>query len=85
MLNSGNQIESTGSACKPDPEDMLQRARKSLEKENDNLSKFKEFINAVGYLERDNELAARNILGELSLKVMQAEENEQRWLDEIDK
>ena len=84
MLNSSNAIQED--TCQaPDPEERLQSARKQKEMETEALDAFKEFIRKVNYLERDNELATKSILGELTMKVMQAEANEQRWLDKIDK
>ena len=85
MLNSNQGIASTEQSCKPDPEEMLQSARKQKEREQAVLDAYKQFIISINYLERDSEIAARQILGELMLKVWQAEANEKRWLDEIDK
>lgn len=83
MLNS-NQVE--GSTCKqPDPEDMLQSAKKQKEEAQAHIDRFKQFAMNVRYMERDNELGAAKIIGELVFKLWQAEANEQRWLDEIDK
>lgn len=83
MLQS-DQIEDTTKVCRQDPEEMLQNARERKEKETGVLNKFKEFIFAVSYLDRENELAAQRILGELNLKVMYCERAEQRWLKEIE-
>ena len=85
MLNNSQGIASTEQSCKPDPEEMLQSARKQKEREQAVLDAYKQFIISVNYLDRDSEIAARQILGELTLKVWQAETNEKRWLDEIDK
>ena len=84
MLNSSGQIES--SACvKPDPEDMLQSAKRQKEEVQSHIDRFKEFAMNIRHMERDNELGAVKIIGELVFKLWQAEANEQRWLDEIDK
>jgi hypothetical protein len=84
MLNSGAQIEG-GKDCKPDPEEMLQSARKQKEEAQGHIDRFKEFAFNVRYMERDNELGAEKIAGELVFNLWQAEANEQRWLNEIDK
>ena len=83
MLNSGGGIKPTCAA--PDPEDMLQSAKKQKEEAQDHIDRFKEFAMNIRYMERDNELGAAKIIGELVFKLWQAEANEQRWLDEIDK
>lgn len=82
----GNQgIESTGQACTPDPEEMLQNAKKQKEEAQGHIDRFKEFATNIRYMERDNEIGSTRIIGELIFKLWQAEQNEQRWLDEIDK
>lgn len=83
MLNS-NQVES--STCRqPDPEEMLQSAKRQKEEAQGHIDRFREFAMNINYMERNNELGAAGIIGELVFKLWQAEANEQRWLDEIDK
>lgn len=70
--------------CRPDPEEMLQRARERLEQVNKELEAYKNFVRITDHIPHSDEAAVK-ILGALTLKQMSAEIEVERWLEEIDK
>ena len=82
MFGDNTLVESatTGHECKPDPEEMLQRARKRKEKIQQDIHAYMGFDTY-----RINNDYALQFLGAMHLRLYQAGAEEQRWLDEIDK
>ena len=68
------------SPCRVDPEEMLQNARRCKEKTKADIEAF---MNLGNYRINDDEAA--KMLGFMTLALHEAERDEQRWLDEIDK
>ncbi len=73
------------SQCKPDPEKQLQRAKARIEDAKKELNAVKEMIKIVKFPSRKNEEPLLSIIGELMVKKWQAEDDEKKWLEEINK
>ena len=67
--------------CRPDPEDMLQAARKRKEKIVEDIASFRKIDS---YYPCD-EKALAQVFGSMHVALYDAEDNEQYWLNEIDK
>ena len=85
MLNvSGTAIgqEKMDAPCKPDPEAMLQGARKRIEKIKQDIENFEQMGD---YYYPGAEEASLMMYGAMHKALRDVEQTEQYWLDEIDK
>ena len=84
MFDNGPQVAGIGE-CKPDPEEMLQRARKRLLKAKKDIENFRKFADGVDYLTHGAEESAIKVIGVLVMRQWQEENQVDYWLSEIDK
>lgn len=86
MFDNNLRSEQSSQECKPDPEVMLQQARKRKEdvKKADDL--LTEFIQIPIHIsERDIDDSLLRILGTLRIELFKTERDEAFWLAEINK
>jgi hypothetical protein len=73
-----------GGECKPDPEEMLQRARKIIEACDKAQNLIFELDELPIYLS-DSDNSFKQTLGQIAIQRYQAKKQENYWLNEIDK
>lgn len=74
-------VSPVGRECKPDPEDMLQNARRKREKVEQDIKAYEGFDN----YHRASPSAHCEVYGAMHAELVVAKKSEQHWLDEIDK
>ena len=76
------QKEMAMEPCQPDPEKMLQRARQSRERVENDIESFKDIDS---YYFPDSEKLIMMMFGAMHIKLVEMKKEEQYWLSEIDK
>jgi len=80
----GKETGDSLQSCRPDPEDMLQKAKARKEKAQQDINGFM-LMDTYYTGHRDQDVVIKAILGEMHMTLHRAECDEIRWLDEIDK